>query len=420
MHPPLNTHTNQSPADTTGRATRRATIIGGSIAGLTTGLALHKNGWDVHIYEATQGELQQRGAGIITHPSLFDVLDQLGISSEQQIGVQIQSRKTFARDGTIAETLDLPQIATSWGQMYQLLRQPFPDHRYHQNKVFVRYQQDDNQVQAHFSDGTQISSELLIAADGIRSTLRQQLEPEAQPEYAGYIAWRGLIEERDLSATEQRELFPYFTFCLPEGEQVLTYPIAGKQHHTDVGRRRYNVVWYRPAASESTLQELLTDINGNNNGESIAPDKVRPEVVARMRNDAGKLLSPQHAALIKKLDQPFIQPIYDLTTNTMVHKRIVILGDAAFTARPHLGVGITKAAEDALSLANALGTHSDLSNALDAFNKQRRDASRAWVTRSRELGAYLQAQLMSDNERHFASLHRTSEAVMRETANPED
>lgn len=392
--------------------------MGGSIAGLTAGIALLQKGWDVQIYEATQGELEQRGAGIITHQALFDVLAQLGVSSRQQIGVPIITRKLFAKDGSITSTQDLPQIATSWGRMYQLLKQHFPDDRYHQSKVLVQCRQFENRVEVSFTDGTLISSDLLIAADGIRSTVRQQLQPEAQPEYAGYVAWRGLINEEDLSDTERRELFPYFTFCLPDGEQVLTYPIAGKQHQVDKGRRRYNVVWYRPAAAQTTLQELLTDIDGNNNGESIAPDKVRPSVIEQMRSDADKHLSPQHRKLIHKLDQPFIQPIYDLTTKTMHHQRVVIIGDAAFTARPHLGVGITKAAEDALTLANSLDTQQDQFTALQQFEALRQGPSRAWVDRSRELGAYLQARLLSDEEQSFANLHRTSEAVLRETANP--
>ena len=128
------------------------------------------------------------------------------------------------------------------------------------------------------------------------------------------------------------------------------------------------------------------------------------------------MLSPQHELLIKKLDQPFIQPIYDLTTTSMIHNRVAIIGDAAFTARPHLGVGITKAVEDALSLAEALELYPDVPKALNHFDKQRRVVNKQWVDRSRELGAYLQAQQMSADEQRFAQIHRTPEAVMRETA----
>ena len=395
---------------------KRVTIIGGSIAGLSVGLALLQRGWDVHVFEATQGELEKRGAGVITHQALFDVFQQLNVTNKENIGVSIQTRKTFARDGTVVGAIELPQIATSWGRLYQLLEQQFPDERYHREKMFDSAVQNTHSVEALFSDGSQISSDLLIAADGIRSTVRQQVEPAAKPEYVGYMAWRGLIDERDLSCDEVRDLFPYFTFCLPDGEQVLSYPIAGKQHQIDAGQRRCNVVWYRPAERDSALKELLTDIDGNNNGESIAPDKVRPSVVNAMRDDAVRLLSPQHAKLVMKLERPFIQPIYDLTTATMCHGRIALIGDAAFTARPHLGVGITKAAEDSVALAEALEVHSDIPTALQRFNAKRHSVNSEWVNRSRELGAYLQAQLMSDAERQHARKHRTTTAVMRETA----
>ncbi len=342
----------------------------------------------------------------------------LDINSAQDIGVPIHTRKAFSKSGIVTDTLQLPQIASSWGRMYQLLRQHFPDDRYHQNKVLTQIQQTQHQVEALFSDGSSHHADLLIGADGIRSTIRNQLEPGAQPQYAGYVAWRGLIEAQDLSKAEQQEILSFFTFCLPEGEQVLTYPIAGRQHQTDPAMRRCNVVWYRPA-SQTVLQDLLTDTNGNNNGESIAPDRVRPEVVQHMRNDATTLLSPQHNALIQRLDQPFIQPIYDLTAAKMVHQRIVLIGDAAFTARPHLGVGITKAAQDALALAETLNNNQSLSSALNTFESQRLEANRTLVDQSRELGAYLQAQRLSDSEKKHASLHRTTAAVMRETANPD-
>jgi len=395
---------------------KRVTIVGGSIAGLTTGLALLKHGWDVQVFEATHGELEHRGAGIITHEALYDALKKLDVTSKDQIGVPISTRKTFDKQGSVVKTIELEQIATSWGRLYQLLRSQFPSDRYHSQKVLTHCEQSNKLVSAQFADGSTIQSCLLVAADGIRSTVRQFLEPETKPEYAGYVAWRGLINEQDLSSSERQELFPYFTFCLPEGEQVLSYPIAGEQHQISEGHRRCNVVWYRPAAKESTLQELLTDTDGNNNGESIAPDKVRPKIIAQMQQDAKDRLSPQHTALIGKLKQPFIQPIYDLTTTTMTHGRIALLGDAAFTARPHLGVGITKAAEDSLCLANALDAHSSIPDALQYFDKERQGKNRRWVNQSRELGAYLQAQLLSDDERRFARLHRTTEAVMRETA----
>lgn len=396
---------------------RTATIAGGSIAGLTAGLALLQRGWDVHIFEATRDNLENRGAGIITHPILFDSLASLAIPNKDDVGVLMHTRKTFARDGSIVGCTQHSQVATSWGRVYQLLKQQFPTERYHAGIRLLDFRQFDDCVESNFSNGSTSASDLLIAADGIRSTIRHQLEPESTPQYVGYVAWRGLINEQDLTEYEKKELLPYFTFCLPEGEQVLSYPIAGKHNRIDAGHRRLNVVWYRPASAETTLMEMLTDINGNNNGVSIAPDKIRPSIVQKMRSDAENLLSPQHANLMCNLTQPFIQPIYDLTTQSMAHGRVAIIGDAAFTARPHIGVGITKAVEDAMILANELENSINVDTALLHFNSCRLGPNRARIDRSRELGAYLQAQLLSPAERRHAQKHRSATAVMKETAN---
>ena len=369
------------------------------------------------MFEATGADLANRGAGIIAHQILFDALSNLGISIPNNVGVTIRTRKTFAKDSSVVGTTKQDQVATSWGRIYQLLKQQFPQKHYHTNLSLLNFQQLDGSVISNFSDGTSVSSELLVAADGIRSTVRQQLEPGSRPQYVGYIAWRGLINEEDLDESEKREILPYFTFCLPHGEQVLSYPVTGKPDTDSVSHKRLNMVWYRPASSESTLMEMLTDVDGNNNGISIAPDKIRSSIVQRMRQDADNMLSPQHAKLMRRLTRPFIQPIYDLTTQSMVHGNIALVGDAAFTARPHIGIGITKAVEDAVSLAVALEHHTDLPYALSRYNNNRYNINRAWVDRSRALGAYLQSQVRSADERRHAQQHRTTESVMNDTAN---
>ena len=154
-------------------------------------------------------------------------------------------------------------------------------------------------IHAHFSDGEIIEADLLVGADGIRSTVRQQCSPDVTPRYAGYSAWRALIAGSALPADVHRELFEYMTFGLPPGEQFLGYPVAGPDNDLRPGHRRYNVVWYRPADEAAKLQWLLTDEQRGDPHDfnSAAADPARSDRRnARRRRTAGRSAIPPDRA----------------------------------------------------------------------------------------------------------------------------
>jgi len=397
-----------------GSEMRCAVIIGGSMSGLLNGLLLRQAGWTVDIYERVESELSGRGAGIVAQAELIARLRALGLPTDD-LGVAITTRKILDAHGRFTHEYECPQVLTAWERVYRLLRDAFPPEHYHRGRGFTAFTQDATKVTAHFSDGEKVDADLLVGADGIRSTVRQQAAPNVSPLYAGYSAWRALIAESDFPPDVHRELFEYMTFALPLGEQFLGYPVAGPDNDLRSGHRRYNIVWYRPADEKTKLKWLLTDQRGTTHAISIPPPLIRREVIAEMRADAERLLGPQFRQIARLMDEPILQPIYDLESPQMAFGRAAIAGDAAFVARPHVAAGVSKAADDAAALADALTAEPDVPSALKRFEAARLPENTRIIERARHLGAYLQAT-QTQEEKARAGMHSTDGAVIAETA----
>jgi 2-polyprenyl-6-methoxyphenol hydroxylase-like FAD-dependent oxidoreductase len=395
---------------------RRALVIGGSMSGLLAALALNRHSWQVEVFERVAEPLAGRGAGIVAQPELKTILRALGLDADSDLGIEVAHRLMFSRDGRLTHTVPIAQTMTAWDRVFFLLQAALPEANYHRGKELRRVDQDGAGVTAHFADGSTAHGDIVVGADGIRSTVRQQYLPEVAPLYAGYTAWRGLIAESAFPPALHKELFGHFAFCLPDNEQMLGYPVAGPGNDLRPGHRRYNFVWYRPASEARELPRLLTDEQGRTHVLSIPPPLIARDVIASMREAAAKVLAPQFNDMVGLCEQPFLQPIYDLEVPHMAFGRVAILGDAAFVARPHVGAGVAKAAEDALTLAKALAANADIEAALKQFEQARIGAGERIIARARHLGAYVQADLRTEAEREYAARHRTPEAVLTETA----
>lgn len=385
------------------------TVVGGSLGGLMAANMLLRAGHAVTVLERAAGSLDGRGAGIVTHRPLLAALARCGIAPDTALGVEVQERVVLGADGEVVARAVLPQVLTSWSRLYALLRDALPDSCYVQAASVIDVQQTPSQVNVRCADGRAFTSDLLIASDGIRSTVRNQFAPEVPVNYAGYVAWRGLCDEAVLSQRTLSSVFNTFGFGLPQGEQLIGYPVAGAGNSVQPGARRFNFVWYRPAPDDGSLQALMTDADGHHHALGLPPHKVSWKHIAQARQDARDLLAPQFAEILEKTAQPFLQPIYDCSSQQIVFGRIALMGDAAFVARPHVGMGVTKAAQDAVALADCFAKLGVTPVALLAYESERLIAGQAIVERARHLGAYLGASAAK-------AMQRNVRDVMMETA----
>jgi 2-polyprenyl-6-methoxyphenol hydroxylase-like FAD-dependent oxidoreductase len=361
-------------------------VIGGSVGGLFAAHLLRSIGWGVDVYERAAGSLGDRGTGIGTREDLFAVMRRIGLAIDPSIGVAVRGRIGLARDGGILRQQHTPAVTSAWSRIWRPLREALPDGSYHDGKTLARVEQSGDSVIAHFADGSHANGDLLIGADGLHSTVRSQWVPDLKPNYAGYIAWRGVVDEHRIAPEHRDMLLQHMVFGFPDSELMLCLPMPGPQDGPYRGERRCHFVWFRQA-TEAQARELCTDASGRSHGLSIPPPLIRPDAIATMQQEAAALLAPQLAALTTATAQVILQPIFDLESPRIVLGRVALIGDAAFVARPHVATGVMKAAIDAEALADALAGNDDVAAGLARYERARHPYGVSLVARGRHIGA---------------------------------
>lgn len=395
---------------------KTAIIVGGSMAGTLIGNMLAREGWKVDILERTREGLEGRGAGIVPQRSLLVALKRAGVTIPKDIGIRIGKRVAYNLTGAPFATHMYDQYATSWSLLYNLLRGAFPGGFHAGCHVAEIVEQRDGAV-AILEDGRRFEGDVLIGADGMRSVVRQTLFPNVQPRYVGYLAWRGMLDERDASSEFVESCFGALNFSFPRGEEFIGYPVAGPNGNVDIGHRRFNIMWYRPVMPGGELRNMLTGVDGVHYENGIPPHLVRPELVKAMKLEAHRLLPPLFADVIERMEGMYVQAIYDLVSKQMGRGRASVIGDAAFVARPHCGAGVSKAADDAASLTRAVAGNTALEDAILSFSAERTKAGRAAVEWAAKLGSYFQMDANGHRRADYSPEHPpvSPEFIIRHT-----
>lgn len=374
---------------TNGATVRRCAIVGGSLGGMFHAVALTRLGVDVTVLERSAARPADRGAGIVLQPTVELLLSEFCGTDAQAASVAVTHRQFIDIDGT-SQFAQSPQDMISWGAIYTALRAALPDGCYLPGQTVdnITTGTDGIMTVTSRSAGGEMrtdTADLVVIADGGGSQHRHLVDPDSQPpEYAGYVAFRGVIDEADLSNELVTASNERFTFFDGPGTQFLCYFIPGT-NGTTTGQRRLNWVWYQPA-DQARLEHILRDRDGRSHTSSLPAGLMSSDVETELRDTAHSFLPAKCAAIVDATAEPFAQTITDGSVDRMRNGSLLLSGDAAFVVRPHTAASTEKAAADALTLALALSDRPDLDTALNDWERARLVGGRDLYRRGRKLG----------------------------------
>ena len=381
----------ESAASSRGLSERlRVGIVGGSIAGCAAAIELERAGCEVTIFERSTGSLKDRGAGIGIPFPLLEMLQERDLFDPDMAIVPIALRDFVTRargEDRLLWQQGFVIAATSWDELYRNLRSRVRDEMYIQGCEVKALRSTTEGAEMELANGHSRVFDLVVCADGYTSTGRRRLFAGQDLRYAGYIMWRGLLDEALLRDVEPYEGINIFAMS-PLGH-LIAYLVPGKQGETRLGERRLNWGWYvnTPPAD---LADALTDREGRKHTTSLPAGSISEDRVSRLRKMAREFMPSYVSEAVALTEQPFIQAIFDLHTPNYRTGNIVLLGDASSVARPHAAAGATKALYGAVALAEVLKTQPTLESALSQWNgEQSREGARL-VSLSKRLGMALQ------------------------------
>jgi len=365
----------------------RVVVMGGSLGGLNAALWLRDVGCEVEVYERSDVPLAGQGAGIVLNPATVRYFSENDVLDLGKMSVPAQYLRYIGRNGAAVDEQPKSYLFSSYNALYRGLLDCFGNDQYHLGAAVEGFEADAEGVTVRIVGNRTERCDMLVCADGFRSTARRHLLPHVSLEYAGYVAWRGTAEEGELKPATYGALSEAISYhVMPDGH-ALAYPIPMVDRSPSQERPRMNWLWYRNVARGPELDDLMTDMNGERRVVSLPPGVVQKRHVDRLREDAASVLPPPFAEMVLATAEPYVQAIVDVEVPRMAFGRVALIGDAAFAARPHAAAGTAKAAEDAFRLGEAVGgANGDVVAALERWEPGQLALGGRVLARTREAG----------------------------------
>ncbi len=353
----------------------RVAVVGGSIAGCSAAVELTRVGHEVTVLERSRGGLKGRGAGIGTPLETFQTLVARDLIGEATPRCVVSDHPLVGRKdendryGHRALTLPLSMALLNWGDLWNQLRARVPNHAYVEGRTITGATQGDREVVVSAADGWSDTYDLVLFADGYQSIGRRTLFPEAELSYRGYVLWRGVLDEGQLSESGPLETALYRLHYKGLPGNAVFYFVPGNNGSTEVGERLVNWACYFPVAAEA-LPEFLVDKHGKRHEHSLPPGSMRSAEEKRLKKLMSDHLPSYFGGIIRDSHDTFVQPIYAGTVPAYLRGRMALLGDAGAVAPPFTGSGVFKAMMNAVELGTALTERSSVDEALKSWSAE--------------------------------------------------
>jgi len=307
----------------------RAAIVGGGIGGLSAANALVRRGIDVTVFEQA-GALGEVGAGVFIYPNALRQLERMGLGEAlAQVGAKVGEGSEYYRmDGSVVGRI-LTTDSSGWNGLYGMhradllgvLAAALPPGVVRTGHRCVGFEDDGGVARLTFANGNVVETEIVIAADGIQSTLQKYVVAPSRPEYSGSRAYRGLIATDKVSGWRKEA----HQVWMGDGKHFMVFPVRSG--------RLLNYVGFVPTENQTI--------------ESWSAIGDRDELAASF---AG--WDPRVVGLLAAVETCFWWGLYDRKPLASWTKgRLALLGDAAHAMLPHVGQGANQAIEDGTALA---------------------------------------------------------------------
>ncbi|MCA6363365.1 MAG: FAD-dependent monooxygenase [Bacteroidetes bacterium] len=340
-------------------------IAGAGIGGLTAAIALQRAGHEVQLAERAP-ELKAVGAGIALAANAISALKSIGAGEEViAAGSLIDKALILSRNGNVISANDFSHPSGKMhtytlhrAELHELLRSKLLPGTLHTGKTVSHFSETAAGIVLHFTDNSAWQGDLLLAADGIHSTIRRQLLPHVAHRYAGYTCWRGVtaatVDTTRIAFSETWDTAGRFGICPLTNNRVYWYACINTSQEND------------PRFAAWKLSELQNHFAG-------------------FHYPVSQLLAATPPAQLMHNDIIDLKPLQSLA-----YGRVLLLGDAGHATTPNLGQGACQAIEDAVLLPAYLTTADTVEQSLRSFSAMRLPRTSRIVEESLRVGKLAQ------------------------------